>query len=45
MAPAGFYTGPSRRLSQDQDMDVIAILLAVVVFAVLYALIFGIERI
>ena len=45
MARSDFCTGSSYRASQDADMDVIAILLGVLMFAVLVALIYGIDAI
>jgi hypothetical protein len=45
MAAAGFCIPPSRRASNHRCMDAIAVILAIATFAILIALIFGIERI
>jgi hypothetical protein len=36
---------PSRRLHDDPGMDVVAVLLGILMFAILLALVYGIERI
>ena len=42
---ADFCTRPTHRRPHDGAMDIVAVLIAVIMFAALFALIFGIERI
>jgi hypothetical protein len=45
MDTLGIWMTPSRRARQADRMDVLAVLIALAVFALLVALIFGIERV
>jgi hypothetical protein len=45
MPQGRFCTGPSRRRGDHLVMDIVAVLLGVLMFAVLIAVIYGIDRI
>jgi hypothetical protein len=45
MAAGHFYMRPSRPAGQDARMDIVAVVLGVAMFAVLFGLIYGIDRI
>jgi hypothetical protein len=45
MATGPFYMRPSRLADHDRRMDIVAVVLGIAMFAVLFGLIYGIDRI